>query len=448
MNQKKLIAVSSFLALLFFSSGANAQNATGAGLPKENRDSLAAKPKEEFKPSIKIGALVRAQAQLNQEATSAADDKNGYNRHWQNQLQLRSARVILNGELSKDLSFSLENELTGRLGNIASSKSGSATVTQGKTTEVASQVANSSTDVRFSILTAYATYKVIPELSIVGGLQNVGVWRFGLLQSSSKLLLPDAPSTSSGTFDNAFYTFGGRDIGVSLRGFVLDDKLEYRIGAFRGRTFSVNASPLRTTLRLNYNFLDVERGFTYQNTALGKGQYLSIGGGLDAQNGYFGYAVDFYYDQTIFDGAALTVSGAFGHFSGARDFEKIYPAGQTSGKTAFPTQHMLYLEAGLFLKESKFQPVVKFEWNKYEANRTQLGIVSTSSDDVLNATNKTNSNVVIGAGINYWITGNYNSSVKLLWEGTIKNRLKLNSTTETETQLVNGFTLQWQWFLQ
>lgn len=433
MMQKTTIARLTLLLLLLMTGVSKAQEAK-----PQQASSEAAAPKEEFKPSVRYGAFIQAQAQVAQEATSAVQDDAGYTQHWGHQLQLRRARITADGALTKELSFFAETDITGRLGNVSA--------TGAKTSQVPSQQVNVGTTktnaVSVALLDAFATYKFSNELSVIGGLQNVAVWRYGGLQSGAKLMLIDAPSTSAAPFDGAFTTFGARDIGVTLRGFVLDEKLEYRAGVYEGQSFANNYSPVRTTVRLNYNFFDVEKGYLYQGTALGKGKYLSVGGGVDNQAGYFGYAVDFFFDQPVLDGASLTVSGAFGRYHGTGNM-----------LTFFPTQQMVFAEAGLLLKDYNLQPVVKFEWNKLDANATywtaKNGAV-VGTDGLVKYYNDQGSNMIIGAGLNYWLTGNYSSSLKLLWEGTIRNRPTLNSTTadpKTEKQFINTVTLQWTWFI-
>ncbi|NTV46974.1 MAG: hypothetical protein HGB11_10755 [Chlorobiales bacterium] len=452
MNTRKTIALLTFLSLLFFSRLTNAQEVKPqqpTAPPQE------VTPKEEFKPSVRFGTFIQAQAQLQQEQITAVQDDAGRTQHWGHQFQLRRARIYADGALAKDLTFFTQLEITGRLGSVNGGTGVKNTMVPSQQTNLGTSKTNA---ISFGLLDAYVVYKVMPELNVIGGLQNVAVWRYGGLQSGTRLMMVDAPSTSASPFDAAFTTFGARDLGVTLRGFVLDEKLEYRAGIYEGQSFTNNYSPVRTTVRLNYNFMDAEKGFLYQGTALGKGQFLSVGGGVDNQSGYFGFAVDFYIDQPVMDGASLTVSGAFGRYHGTGDM-----AGY------FPTQQMLFAEAGLFFKDYNLQPVVKFEWNKFDANGSYYKAIGNAPFNAPYAAytytndagfaNDLKSNMIIGAGINYWITGSYNSSLKLLWEGNMINRADLatqksieaktvNTDPKKEKQFLSTVTLQWTWFIQ
>ena len=97
----------------------------------------------------------------------------------------------------------------------------------------------------------------------------------------------------------------GRDLGVQLRGLVLKDHLEYRVGLFQG----VRVGPLpamgmgtagivggnnffRASARLQVNVLDAEPGFFYQGTYLGTKSILSFGGFYDLEDQYKFWGAD------------------------------------------------------------------------------------------------------------------------------------------------------------
>ena len=101
----------------------------------------------------------------------------------------------------------------------------------------------------------------------------------------------------------------GRDLGVQLRGLVLGDHLEYRLGMFQG----VRVGPLpamgmgtsgvaeannffRVAARLQVNILDAEPGFFYQGTYLGQKKILSLGGFYDFQDDYKSWGADVILD--------------------------------------------------------------------------------------------------------------------------------------------------------
>ena len=91
----------------------------------------------------------------------------------------------------------------------------------------------------------------------------------------------------------------GRDLGVQLRGLLLNDHFEYRVGIFQG----VRVGPLpamgagtagvvggnnffRVAARLQVNVLDAESEYFYQGTYLGSKKILSFGGFYDFEDQY------------------------------------------------------------------------------------------------------------------------------------------------------------------
>jgi hypothetical protein len=278
---KKIILLFMFL---FFVSRVNAQDAK---LPQEVPPQESPKPKEEVKPSFKVGAFVQVQAQAFQEAISAARQDTA-SRHWGHEFQFRRLRLLGSGKLSDNTSFTFATEVTGKIGNI--------NVNGQKYSPNYGDSSQTSQKTVIGILEAYVAHSFMPELSVHAGLQRAGVSRIQL-QSSPKIAELDA-STYSSLQDKVFGTFSGRDFGANLRGFVLDEALEYRLGLFTGKTVNSKggvpgySEPMRVTGRFNYSFFDKEKDANYVDTYLGKGQYLSLGGGFDFQSAYKSFGVD------------------------------------------------------------------------------------------------------------------------------------------------------------
>jgi len=97
----------------------------------------------------------------------------------------------------------------------------------------------------------------------------------------------------------------GRDLGVQVRGLVLEDHLEYRVGIFQGdRVGPVPAMGMgtdaivggnnffRVAARLQVNVLDAEPGFFYQGTYLGVKKVVSFGAFYDFEDQYKYKGVD------------------------------------------------------------------------------------------------------------------------------------------------------------
>jgi hypothetical protein len=90
----------------------------------------------------------------------------------------------------------------------------------------------------------------------------------------------------------------GRDLGVQLRGLLLDGHLEYRAGLFQGLRDTDTATNVgsnnffRATGRIQVNLFDAEPGFFYAGTYLGKKKILSFGISGDTQSSYHYFAGD------------------------------------------------------------------------------------------------------------------------------------------------------------
>lgn len=118
------------------------------------------------------------------------------------------------------------------------------------------------------------------------GLMYVPFSRSVLTSSTTPLTL-DVGNTST-LIPN---TSGQRDIGVQLKGYVLEDHLEYRVGLFSGARQAANATAgnpighnfFRATGYLQYDLLDTEKGYVYGGHYFGKKRILGIGVGVDAQ---------------------------------------------------------------------------------------------------------------------------------------------------------------------
>jgi hypothetical protein len=123
---------------------------------------------------------------------------------------------------------------------------------------------------------------------------------------------------------------GGRDAGVQLRGLVLKDHLEYRLGMFQGvRLGAVPSSTtepavngalnfFRVAGRLQVNVLDGDPNYFHQGTYLGEKKIVSVGGFYDFQDEYHFYGADLLVDlpvgPVIITAQADAVKWDGGHF--------------------------------------------------------------------------------------------------------------------------------------
>jgi hypothetical protein len=366
-------------------------------------------------PALKVGLLGQFHAMTAQDLTTAAQDQDGATKqHWQRQLYMRRMRVLVGGSLSAQTTFFFESDAVN-IGKVAANGT--------KTNGVAMYVQD-----------AQVQHVFAPELALVAGLQLVGIARNGL-QSAAALMALNYGSfqfVPTGPLDNSV----GRDLGVNFRGFLADERLEYRAGVFSGRNFNL-FSPLRGTVRLQYNFMDREKGFYYNGTNLGTTRHVAVGSGLDIQGSYRAFALDGFVELPVDETLWMTVSGSVSFLNGGgSDTDSTYFTGTV------PRQTVVFLESGLLLKSLGLQPYVKYE--KQSVNATLLRQVGATSA-TLDLQNALRSNDRFGIGVNYFVTG-HQASVKVVYEFVGRNRLTLDKSTY-EHVTTGECTLQLQFFL-
>jgi hypothetical protein len=347
-------------------------------------------------------------------SSSALQENNpDYSKHWQRQIYVRRLRVLLGGEIAKNTTFFFETDAPN-LGKVST---------------------NGTKDSKISIYVqdAQVQHTFMPELSIIAGLQLVGIARNGL-QSAASLLALDYGSyqfTTSGPLDNSV----GRDLGINLRGFLFNDRLEYRTGVFSGRNINLY-SPLRLTGRFQYNFKDIEKGFYYTGTTLGKGNIFSVGCGIDKQGSYSAFAIDAMYDSPLGNLGSVTFSSSVSFLDGG---------GTDNDSTVFtgliPKQSIYFAELGYFFKDWNIQPYVKYE--AQDVNASVLKQVGANESN-LELKNKLRSSQRVGFGVNYFISG-HNINLKLLYEVVLRNRVSMDPNSVEQAS--NGtLTFQLQYF--
>jgi hypothetical protein len=365
-------------------------------------------------PSLKVGFLAQVHGQTLQEQTTVKQDVDPkFSRHWQRQVYVRRLRVLVGGDIAKNTSFFFESDAPN-IGKVESN-------------------GTKSSKVQMYVQDAQIQHTVVPEFSVIAGLQLVGITRNGL-QSAASLMALDYGAFQFATttpLDNNV----GRDLGVNFRGHLADERLEYRAGVFSGRNINLY-SPLRLTARLNYAFKDKEKGFFYSGTTLGKGEILSLGGGVDLQGSYHAFAVDAFADMALSDVGSLTASLGFSVLDGGgKDNDSTYFTG------LIPRQNVLFAEMGYFLKDWNLQPYVKYE--SQTVNATVLKQVG-ATPSTLDLQNALRSNKRFGVGMNYYLSG-HNANVKMLYEWITRNRLAADPT-KSESASNGQLTIQMQYF--
>jgi len=226
------------------------------------------------------------------------------------------------------------------------------------------------------------TYKPSSDKFMLDFGQLLAAVTYNSNQSAVSLLATDYQPTSF-VWAGALDTKVGRDYGVRARGYLMNDKLEYRASLLSGNRGADSTNSFRFFGRVMYNFFDPMKGLFYKGTSLGKNKHLSIGASIDTQEDYQTTSVDFFFDQPL-GGNALTVQGSWSSLDGENFL------------TGIPEQDNMTLEAGFYFGESKLMPFVQFSSRDF-------------SDDTANTDVDT---TMIGIG--YFFRG-FNGNLKFSW---------------------------------
>ncbi len=325
-----------------------------------------------FKPSIQVGAALHMFAFTEQDGYSNPRNA-GSPTSWQRGFALYRSRILLGAQLTPKASFFMETELPSIIGG---------------------PKADSTKNVKVSpiILDAQLHYTFSNAFQLVIGQQLVSNNRNGL-QGCAALMANDFSyfQYPYNMFENSPLQGNfGRDLGINARGFLLNDKLEYRAGVFTGRNID-GKGPLRLVGRFAYNFLDTEKDYYYAGTNLGRGETFTWAVGVDKQGSYYNLSTDVFYDRPLSENGSITLNGAFQYMTGGTNTTSKY-----SFATLIPAQTVQFLELGYYFKKVKLQPWVKFENQDISAKTEQTGGLDKE------AFNKFSSSSVYGGGINYF----------------------------------------------
>jgi hypothetical protein len=258
-----------------------------------------------------------------------------------NNLFIRRLRLIFGGQVAKNVSFFVETDSPNL----------------GKTLPAGKNITPS-----IILQDAFASFKVKDEFTLDAGLMFIPFSR-NSVQSAATLLPIDY---GANTFNMSAPTQSstGRDTGLEARGYFLENRLEYRIGAFQGARDAGSDNPFRYAGRVQYNVFEPEVGFFYTGTYLGKKKILAVGGAFDTQRDYHAYDADAFLDYPIGPGA-VTAQFDYNHLDG----------GDTL--TTLPKQNNVLVEAGYLFRSWKLTPVVQF--THQDVSNLSLGDVTRTS---------------------------------------------------------------------
>ncbi|MCC5943949.1 MAG: hypothetical protein JJT94_03380 [Bernardetiaceae bacterium] len=375
---------------------------------------------EDFKPSIQLGFFLQSHWRASQERLSVGSPSSDFN----NQLYLYRARILLGAELSPRTSFFFQTELPQPVGLVGGDGN--------KNIQTVAPV----------ILDAQIQYQFHKNFMMLGGMQLVGSSRQAL-QSPVTLLGLDFSyyQYAYNLFGfQALQNFFGRDIGVNARGFVLDERLEWRLGAFRGGSMMGNSqAPLRFVSRLNYNFLDKETFLYYSGTNLGKAKLLAIGGGADVQGSYRAFSADIFVDLPFGNRNAISGQLAFTQQTGGDPSQDFF--------LEIPNQQVLFFEAGLYLHKLRLQPCIKYEMQNIDANTEQFGFYNILGINDIAGFNRFESLNRLAFGLNFY-PEEFGFHIKAQYERISYGNVSSLANLETVNRLSGGeFTLQLTFFM-
>lgn len=212
--------------------------------------------------SINLAYLLQVQGQF-------AED-NAVNGQWGSDFFIRRSRILLFGDLTKNISFFMETDSPnfGKDGNF---------------------------DADFYLQDAFMSFKVVNEFVVDAGL---------ILIPLSHHAMQGAIAMNTLDYHSALIKYPGgstkvwRDLGVQIRGLALKDKLHWRVGVFNGiegktdsgtdangvALPSLNSRDLpRFAGTVRYSILGTEPKFFYNGINFGTEPILSVGVGFDFQ---------------------------------------------------------------------------------------------------------------------------------------------------------------------
>jgi len=367
----------------------------------------AAAPSASFKNDIgngstlKVGLLIQPQFQS---LGSNALDGNSYN------LFIRRTRLLVSGTLFGAFEYFFDTDYP----NLFLATNEGPTATANATTTKATPGMN--------IQDAFITWKALGDMVKVDAGYMLPPMAHNAVQGAGTLYSWDYFAftflSTANTLLGSSASPVGRDLGVQLRGLLLDGHIEYRLGLFQGVRNPETPSAMgdaattvgsnnffRATGRIQINLLDAEPGFFYAGTYLGKKKILSLGLSGDTQSSYHYLAGDVFADLPLGPGVFTA------------QVDVAYWTGGTFIALAKETAVMG--EAGYNFDAVHVSPIVRLEhlWGGTSPGMT------TSADQTR-----------AGGGLAFWPYG-HTSNLKAFY---------MRDTVAGTAHAANQFNLQWQ----
>jgi len=303
--------------------------------------------------------------------------------NYQQNFYFRRARLIIGGDIGQNISFFFETD-DPKLG-ITPKNLASGFLIQ-------------------DLLLTWRPNAKSKAFMLDGGLIFVPFSRNGLQSTLSYYTLdvsPIATVTNSVTQSSAL-----RDLGFEGRGYLFNDKFQYRVGTFSGERDSNAHNSLRAAGYFQYDFFAPETGYLFTGTALGKQKILAVDAGFDKQSSYAGQSANIAAGIPVNRGDEVGGQFQFVHYNGNTKFLTI------------PNQKGYLLEADYYVHKAKVQPFFKYEAQTYA--------------DTVNYSKDINR---AGFGANYYIHGQNLKWTLQYLRAMPQNNTTLKATNELSAQL-------------
>ena len=301
--------------------------------------------------NFKFGVLGQFQGEWLEDADGDGTQQN---------LFLRRARMLVAGQVAKNVTFFFETDVP----NLGKTLSGDKNISP-----------------ELIVQDFYGEFALHKAFALDVGLMFVPQSRNSIQAAPSLLALDYGSYTFSNS--SALQSTIGRDTGVQAKGYLGDNRVEYRLGAFQGARDDESHRSFRYAGRLQVQLLEPETpNFFYTGTYLGAKKVAAVGGSFDSQEDYHAYDVDGFLDYPLGDGA-VTMQAAWNRIDGDTTFADL------------PKQNVVLFETGYFIRAIKITPVFQY---------TSKDVIDTDTGD--------ESRWSIGA--NYWWRG-HNANVKVAY---------------------------------
>jgi hypothetical protein len=299
--------------------------------------------------SLKIGFLAQPQLEVIDTPEGTDQSKNIF---------LRRLRIMFGGKVSDKWSFFVETDSPNL----------------GKTTpDLATNPTGAKDAGNIYVQDAYFTYNASDVFKVDTGLILVPL-SHNHVQSAASLLPVDygpytfAESTPLGSRV-------GRDYGAQVRGYPLNQHLEYRLGVFQGVRGPEARDSFRVAGRAVWYPFAADTGFFYGGTWQGSRRVLAVGAGFDTQKEYHSFAADVFIEQPLNKGQqGLTAQVDWTRFDGGTFLPTL------------PKQDAIMVEAAVHLLNGKVSPLVQYSRKTFDNPLTP-------------------GQYIWQAGMAYWITG-------------------------------------------